>query len=193
MPAAGATQVHHPPGFCPYCRRIFPVTAIAIGGGGTIRVQSSRTNCPSCGRSAEILDGTYSALGERLNAFLAPSISDAARAAVVELFKQVQAGEKSIDEAKQEASALHPRLGKLFDIVHWPPQAQATLYAAVIGAFALLVAPRLSPSPTTDVHIEVALPPEGSRAVPSPSHQRRQELKKQLLSGTALITPKPKR
>jgi hypothetical protein len=187
MPAAGASKVLHLPGFCPQCRRIFPAVPVPTGGRLTIIMQSSRTNCPTCGESAEILDGTYTAVGERLNAFLAPSISDAARAAVVELVKQVQAGEKSVDEARREAKALHPRLGMLFD--HWSADVAATLLLVA----ATLAAPRLSPPPQVDVHVEMLVsPPPEVRAPPSPQHRGRPELKKRLLSGTALTTPPPK-
>jgi hypothetical protein len=147
-------RIHHPIGFCPKCGS-FPATAVALGGegaGGTFIGCS--TNCPRCNGDAEIVPGTYEVIGERLSLLVDPSVTPAARAALQEIAKRAQAGEITPQEAKEAAEKIAPGSGKLFDIASWSGQAKATLYAAIIGAAAVVGAAKMASQPSHTVNVQ---------------------------------------
>jgi hypothetical protein len=180
----------HPPAYCARCRLVFPATAIALEN-STVSFRNSTTNCPRCSGSAEILDGTYNAIGSRLQMFLAESVSDEARNAILALVTRVQAAEISLDEAKTEAQKIDRRLAKIFDISHWSPEVRATLFGSILVAGATLAAPMLTLAPRVEPHIEILVPAPQSRAAskhPSTTEKRKKELTRRLLYGTSPLT-----
>lgn len=100
-------------------------------------------SCPICGGDSEIIPGRYEAKVDRLNILIDPSISPAALLAIRNLALAVSLGHISPAEAKKEAEKIHPKAGKLFDVANWSDQAKATLYAAIIGATAVITAARI--------------------------------------------------
>jgi hypothetical protein len=149
MSASG--PILHPIAFCP-AHGFFP--ALAFGFRGTATLIESATNCPICQGTSEIISGQYEEVAAaRLNLLIDPSISPAALSALRDLAEAVRAGRISAEEAKRTAEKIHPKAGKLFDVANWSDQAKATLYAALIGATAVLGAAKIASSPNQTVTI----------------------------------------
>lgn len=91
-----------------------------------------------------MLPGRYDAVGSHLNILLDESISAEALGKLKGIAERLQRDEISPAQAKAEAEKVTPKAGKLFDIADWSDTAKATLYAAVIGAVALVVAAKVS-------------------------------------------------
>jgi hypothetical protein len=177
-------QVHHPPAFCPV-HGLFPATQFALGVG--VRQTSfigCLQTCPRCGRPSEIIPGVYDSIPSGLNILIDKSISPEALAVIRKLVQRLEKGEISSEQAKEEAEKLSPKLGKLFDIANWSDQAKATLYAAIIGATAIVGAARMASSPIQTVNVNPVI----ARVV--------ERTKTDLLSSSALkssgATPLPK-
>jgi hypothetical protein len=141
MPKVNPTS--HPLAFCSI-HGVFPATAVGFAPGATLTMINCSTNCPVCGTSSEILPGQYRSESDRLNVLLDPSISSAALAAIRKLALAVKEGRIDASEAKKEAEKIHPAAGKLFDVANWSDQAKATLFAAIIGATAVIGAARIT-------------------------------------------------
>jgi hypothetical protein len=116
-------------------------------------VRGISTNCPVCQGPSEIIPGKYEVGSDRLNLLIDPSISPAALAAIKDLAEAVHAGRITPEEAKSAAEKIHPKAGKLFDVANWSDQAKATLYAAIIGAAAVLGAAKIASSSNQTVTI----------------------------------------
>jgi hypothetical protein len=187
-------MAHHPPAYCKSCGLLFPVTLIEVGVGGRVALAGNMINCPKCGAGAEILDGTYEHLGDKLAVFLAPTVSSEARQALLALVQKLQANEISLNIAKREAERLAPGLGKIFDIAHWSREAKATLFGSILLAGATLAAPLLTPAPKVDVHIEMVVPKAGPPSIQRPAAHH--SLRERLLYGSSHQTfpppPRPK-
>jgi hypothetical protein len=145
-------QVHHPIAFCPE-HGIFEMKTFAMDAGAPVNFIGSLTNCPQCGRVSEIIPGTYKADHNRLNILIDPSISPESLFAIRKIAEAAQAGSISAEDAKKEAEKIDPKAARLFDVANWSDQAKSTLYAAIIGATAVVGAARIasSPSQTTTV------------------------------------------
>jgi hypothetical protein len=163
----------HPLAFCPR-HGLFAATAIAINEGAAATFIGCGTNCPACGAAAEIIPGLYQPAADRMNLLVDPSISLLALGAIRNLVERLQAGKITEDDAKREAEKIHPGAGKLFDIAHWSDQAKATLYAAIIGAVAVIVAARIAsnPSQTAFVNPTVIERVINPSAATAPIHER---------------------
>ena len=144
----------HPPAFCPV-HGLFPVTAISFKPGvKDVSFYDVGATCPKCGTNSEIIPGTYNVRQTGLDILLDSSISPKALEALKRLAEQAQNGEISPERAKKEAEAISPKAGKLFDVSNWSDQAKATLYAAIIGATAVVVAARIASSPSQVVNVQ---------------------------------------
>jgi hypothetical protein len=167
----------HPPAYCEHCNLLFQATAVALTN-AQISLQGNFTNCPRCKRPAPILDGTYRAFAGRFERFLDPTISLAARTAILRLIADVQANKVALVDAKKEAEKIDPRLGGIFDTASWSNEARAALFGAILIAGATLVGQAINaaaiysaPPPPVTVIVQMANPPP--------------DLRKRLLSGTA--------
>jgi hypothetical protein len=150
---AQSGPIFHPIAFC-IEHGFFPASAVAFGGEAPpITIKGISTNCPICQGPSEIIPGKYEVVSDRLNLLLDPSISPTALAAVKDLAEAVSAGRISAEEAKRAAEKIHPKAGRLFDVANWSDQAKATLYAAIIGAAAVLGAAKIASSPNQTVTI----------------------------------------
>jgi hypothetical protein len=136
--------VHHPIALCPV-HGLFPATAFAIEN-ATVGLIDVATTCPHCGRTSEVIPGTYQAEMDRLNILVDPSISLLALGAIRKLAEQVKAGEIDVEEAKRKAEKIHPKAGRLFDIANRSDTAKSTLYSAIIAAAAVIAAAKISSS-----------------------------------------------
>jgi hypothetical protein len=136
-------RFYHPAAFC-VLHGIFPAKLIRLDSGAVGEFIDCAHSCPICGRASEIIPGRYEAQSNRLNVLIDPSISPAALVAIRNLALAVSLGQVSPAEAKKEAEKIHPKAGKLFDVANWSDQAKATLYAAVIGAVAVVGAARIA-------------------------------------------------
>lgn len=179
-------KARHPPAFCP-TDGVFPAQAIVIAEGATdTRLLNIRTNCPVCGGGAEIIPGIYDATHEGLNLLLDSSISPAALTAIKNLAERAQKGKISPEDANKEAKTISPAAAKLFDITNWSDQAKSTLYAAIIGATALVAAAKMTAPTTQIVNIQPVI--ERTIDVKQPSFMN------QLRSSSSLRSPPvPKR
>jgi hypothetical protein len=175
---------HHPPAYCASCNFLFPVTGLGVSDGSSISSVNNLANCPRCGRLVKVLDGTYAAVGDALNAVLSPDVSLEARAALMRLVVSVQEKRLGLDEAKRQAEQISPKLGKIFDISEWSGDARAAFLGSVMLTIATLAvagatvtAPLFSPAPV--VQVINAPPPQ-----PATGSRRRD-----LLSSTAMPAP----
>jgi hypothetical protein len=154
---------HHPPGYCKSCKLLFPVIGIVISNSIGVSLRGNRTRCLRCGeKNAEILDGTYNAIGDRLEIIFSSGVSPEARTALARLIAAVQGNEIALDDAKRQAEKISPKLGKIFDIENWSGEAKAAFFGSVLlsiatfaGAAATLAAPHFAP-PTI---VQVVNPP----------------------------------
>jgi hypothetical protein len=138
-----AKKVFHPIAFC-LVHGVFPAKLITMESGATGEFINCVHSCPVCGGDSEIIPGRYEAKADRLNLLIDSSISPSALTAIRNLALAVSVGRISAAEAKQEAEKIHPKAGKLFDVANWSDQAKATLYAAIIGATAVIGAARIT-------------------------------------------------
>jgi hypothetical protein len=133
----------HPAAFC-VPHGVFPATLIRLESGAVGEFINCQHTCPVCGRDSEIIPGRYEAKSDRINVLIDPSISLSALVAIRNLALAVSLGRISPAEAKKEAEKIHPKAGKLFDVANWSDQAKATLFAAIIGATAVIGAARIA-------------------------------------------------
>ena len=132
-----------------------------MGPGSFVRFAGIATNCPVCNGTSQIIDGLYETKADRLNVLLDPRISPEALAAIREIALKAQRGELTPAQAQRAAKKVHPKAARLFDIRHWPAQAQATLYSAITAAATALLIAKTTPAPTI-----VIQPPAIERVVP---------------------------
>ena len=180
---------HHPPAFCRRCGLIFPALAIGLQN-TSVTLKGNAMSCPRCGQMAEIIDGTYSAYKDRLDIVLDPSVSQAARDALLTLVKEVQANRLSLSEAKHRAKKINKRFGKLFDLSDWSGEAKATLFGSILmaratlaGAAATLAVPLLAPATQVAPTVQVPIAPKAR------SDRQKYSLRHKLLSSGTRVTP----
>jgi hypothetical protein len=139
---------------CPVHGTFAATGIIGLGPGARIRFGSDVTmNCPECGLSSQIIPGQYEGLlEERVRILFDGSFGPMILVQLARIAEKVKAGQISPETAKRQAQKLHPRAAKLFDIANWSDQAKATLYAAIIGAAAIVGAAKLSSGPTVVVN-----------------------------------------
>ena len=157
-----AKRVFHPLAFCT-THGVFPATAIALGAGSQATFSNCAQNCPICNAQSEIISGTYKAGIDRVNLLLDPRISQEALRALAAIASAAKDKSITAEEAKRAAEKIHPSAGKLFDVSNWSDQAKATLYAAIIGAAAILAAARITSSTTPSIVVQ----PTIERVVPT--------------------------
>ena len=148
------TQTHHPPACCPE-HGLFPATRFILKGGSK-NIQFIRCfhGCPECGHLSEVIPGIYDASLDDLNILIDRSITPEALGEIRRIAERLQHGEISVPQAKAEAENISPKAGQLFDIANWSDQAKATLYAAIIGATAIVVAARMTSSADPTVSVQ---------------------------------------
>ncbi len=164
------------------------MTRFNIGARATASFIGSVTNCPECSHKSEIIPGTYEATADRLNILIDRSISPEALGEFRRITERLQQGKISAPQAKVEAEKISPEAGQLFDIANWTDQAKATLYAAIIGAVAIVVAARMTSSPNQTVNVQPVI----ERVI----QEEKSSLKNDLKSSSAITPPKkpiPKR
>ena len=148
-----AKHIFHPLAFCSI-HGVFPATVFAIGPHAQITFTNCVANCPVCNRTSEILSGTYKAGVDRINLLLDPGISKRALDELAAIARAARARQITTEEAKQAAEKVHPNAGRLFDVANWSDQAKVTLYAAIIGATAILGAAKMSSTGTTNIRMQ---------------------------------------
>ena len=160
------------------------MTRFRLGVGTTASFIGSVTNCPNpkCSHKCEIIPGVYDTTADGLNVLIDPSITPEALGEIRRIAERLQQGEISVPQAKAEAEKISPKAGQLFDIANWPPQAKATLYAAIIGATAIIAAARMASSPDPTVIVQPVI----ERVI----QEEKPSLKNDLKSSSALVPPK---
>lgn len=176
------TKIHHPPAFCPE-HGLFPAIEVELHGETkNIKFEGICVKCPECGHMSEIIPGMYDTTLDDLNILIDRSITPEALGEIRRIAKRLQQGEISVPQAKAEAEKISPKAGQLFDIANWPPQAKATLYAAIIGATAIIAAARMASSPDPTVIVQPVI----ERII----QEERPRLKAVLKSSSAIVPPK---
>ena len=154
-----------------------------MGGGATnATFIGCAASCPKCGHVSEIIPGVYDPTIDGLNILIDRSISPESLAEIRRIAERLQQGEISVPQAKAEAEKISPKAGKLFDIANWSDQAKATLYAAIIGATAIIVAARMASSPDPTVSVQPVI----ERII----QEEKPSLKNILKSSSAIAPPK---
>lgn len=104
----------HVPGFCRHCGHVFDGRGeISIENSTDITVVGGRTDCPRCGREANLVDGTFSERGAGLELVTGPPLTRAILAQLQEVARQVEAKEITPEEAVTQVETLDPALGRL--------------------------------------------------------------------------------
>ena len=160
------------------------MTGLHLGVGSKTSFIGSVTNCPRCSHESEIIPGVYDATADGLNVLIDPSISLEALGKIRQLVERLQQGKISSLEAKAEAEKISPKAGKLFDIANWSDQAKATLFAAIIGAGAIVLAARMASSPNQTINIQPVI----ERVI----QEEKPSLKNDLKSSSAISPPNTK-
>jgi hypothetical protein len=158
------------------------MTRFHIGVGSKASFIGSATNCPKCNRTSEIIPGVYDATVDRLNILIDRSITPEALGEIRRITERLQQGKISVPQAKVEAEKISPDAGQLFDIANWSDQAKATLYAAIIGAVAIVVAARMASPPNQTVKVQPVI----ERVI----QEEKPSLKNDLESSSAITPPK---
>jgi hypothetical protein len=158
------------------------MTRFHIGVGSKASFIGSATNCPKCNRTSEIIPGVYDATVDRLNILIDRSITPEALGEIRRITERLQQGKISVPQAKVEAEKIPPDAGQLFDIANWSDQAKATLYAAIIGAVAIVVAARMASPPNQTVKVQPVI----ERVI----QEEKPSLKNDLESSSAITSPK---
>ena len=176
------TQSHHPPAFCPE-HGLFPAIGFSLGAEVTnTTFIGCAASCPKCGHVSEIIPGVYDPTIDGLNILIDRSISPESLAEIRRIAERLQQGKISVPQAKAEAEKISPKAGKLFDIANWSDQAKATLYAAIIGATAIVVATRMASPPNLTVIVQPVI----ERII----EKEKPNLKDDLKSSSAFVPPK---
>jgi hypothetical protein len=151
-------RVHYPIAFCPD-HGIFPAKAFPMAAGAAVHISGIDTNCPipNCNRACEIIPALYEAKVDRLNVLLDPSISIETLAVIRSLALELQKGKITPAKAKKAAEKIHPAAARLFDISNWSDQARVTLYAAIIGAAAVIYAAKIASPPSQNVLVQLVV------------------------------------
>lgn len=105
------------PCYCPHCGTIFAATNIIGGGDGypaTVHFVDSRTNCPNCGKWANIVDGEFILADDTLSLRSGPPLSRAIVDQLQRIAERVRDAEITPQQAVEEAAQIDPALGSLF-------------------------------------------------------------------------------
>lgn len=172
-------QPRHPLAFCPV-HGVFETKLFPMGPGSFVHFAGLDTTCPTCNGRSEIISGLYETKADRLNILLDPSISVEALAAVRELALKLQRGKITPAEATKVAEKIHPKAGRLFDLLRKSNEIGATqLAAAIITAAGVIIAARMNSAPT-----------QNQTVIVQPTVIERVLSKDDLLTTSSLSSPK---
>jgi hypothetical protein len=103
------------PAHCPHCGRVFVSAAFNFGFASTVVLENNRTNCPFCGQTAQIIDGTFNFLGNAILVRDAPPRTIAILQTLQNALAASQKGEadaKVLDKIKDASPELADQIQK---------------------------------------------------------------------------------
>ena len=100
----------------------------------------NRTNCPRCGGTANLMDGTFSVEDDKFRILSAPSVTREMLVRLQLLLDEAEAHPSDLDRISKKAEAIHDGFGSLFNPADWSPNVKA----AIIGAVAALMVAKCS-------------------------------------------------
>jgi len=169
------TTRHYPPlAYCPTCDIAFPAAAIGIGG-SPFAFSNVGTACPK-GHPADVIDGTYSAVGDEIFAFLSTQ-DQKVQEAVLALTQRVLRNEITPQQAQSAAERLKPGLGSIFNPANWSDTIRAAVIVATIQAVSIgtteVIKSRTQQSPPAmQQNVTIYPPPPHSINVPSATQEK---------------------
>jgi hypothetical protein len=103
------------PAHCPHCGRVFVSSAFSFGLAATVVLENNKTNCPFCGKTADIVDGTFNFLGNVVQVTNAPPRTIAIIKVLQAALNAAQQGEpdtKVLDKIKDASPELADQIQK---------------------------------------------------------------------------------
>ena len=105
------------PAACMSCGAIF---SMRLPFGGTqVRLESNVTNCPNCGRWAQVADGLFQFTRDGLTVISAPDVTHEMLAALRGVLRRAYEQDLPVEEIKRQAEAISPAFGGLFNPATW--------------------------------------------------------------------------
>jgi hypothetical protein len=137
----------NPPARCRRCGLLYPARQYGGEGSINIRFVGCTEECPRCGGTAEVLDGTYDFVGDTVRLIAGPAATIETFRTIAAVLEGYKSGRKSAIETKQEIEQVAPTVGEWLGKVGSDPtflgaslQALAAIMAALIGLYAVLAA-----------------------------------------------------
>ena len=138
-----------------------------MSGGASVTIENCVTNC-ECGRTCEILPGTYIAVRNQLRFLAASSISAEALKALRGIIEQLRDDTISTRAAEQQAEAIAPGGGRFVRFFEGlSNKDRREICIALIGAVAAILVAKCS-SPTINNENKIVVQPTIERVVPPP-------------------------
>lgn len=95
------------PAFCPSCGLIFS-SPIAVGNVTGLTLAGVRTNCPRCGGTAELPDGTYDVTEDTIHVLAGSELTRNRMLRLSEILEAARAGEMTDDETIDAVADVSP-------------------------------------------------------------------------------------
>lgn len=102
-----------------------------FSGFGSVTITNSLGQCPSCGKPAPVLDGTYEYIGQAIRAIISPGVTQFHLISLKEIATRVKSGAVAPDEYDAEITSLPAPLVALFALARQNAGLLGLLIAAV--------------------------------------------------------------
>lgn len=144
----------HTPARCKTCGHLFEAPNLIGGHGGTVTLKGNITNCPKCGRDAEILDGTYELMDNQLSLVSGPQRTVELLQTLQAIIEQDRAKGVAPEETlkKVQAQADKTTLARALSLFRDPGTAGAAgVLQTIIAVAALVYAMKGAPVSDEDI------------------------------------------
>lgn len=104
------------PAYCANCGYIWDgAGGIHIEGCWDVTLVDNKITCPRCGFPASMVDGTFNAVGDTLELISGPPLTLEILDKLRDISERVRSRQVAPEDAIQEAKAIHPEIGSLFE------------------------------------------------------------------------------
>ena len=146
-------KLFHPIGYC-HTHGIFEERGIAFDSTSRVDLAGNITSCPKCGAHSQMVPGSYSASQGIVNILLDKSVTREMLLALADIAAKVDSGVITPEQAREKATAISPKFGRLFDPSSWTGEVKG----AIAGAL-LTIIPTILNSGTTTINNNYYAPP----------------------------------
>jgi hypothetical protein len=107
-----------------------------MGAAGTYQFGSNLTNCPVCGGWADIAEGIFEVTSQGVGVIAAPDVTIEMLRALRVVLRDAYEQDLPVEEIRQRAESIDPRLGGFFDSAAWKGEG---IKIALINALTAIV------------------------------------------------------